>query len=393
MQKRHATLPGSIHAGMIRTALLLLVASVHSYSIPGVSYSPSTTTAAVRVPSPPFASAIPPAWDELDGGSLVLRPSKGVTPRALVHFLGGVFVSPSPQNAYRYVLENLSARGYLVVVTPFAVDFDYRRPAAEINEKFGRAKSALVNEYGELPQLAMGHSLGALMQVLLSCTYSEYADACAAAALISYNNKPASDAIPAFEQVFVPALAPLEPLTRLPALDEARDAAKQFRDFGFGLARQGLDANPLGGILDQFGPPGAQAAVTEAAEAALRDAEALAGLADQIPDVLSQIARGSSEFTPTPTEMASLVASSYSVRPTPHLPSSPLPLLNLSSSPLPSAPELTCTFGPAAGDGAARRAVLGRQPRRVAGAEGRAAPRRQLPTGQAAGHAPHASSS
>ena len=34
----------------------------------------------------------------------------------------------------------------------------------------------------ELPLLGLGHSLGALMQVLLCCTYAEYSESCRAAA-------------------------------------------------------------------------------------------------------------------------------------------------------------------------------------------------------------------
>ena len=73
-------------------------------------------------------------WEEC-GGCQVLRPQQG-RPRAMVHFLGGVAVSPAPQVAYRYLLEQLSERGYLVVATPYTVDFDYGKPVAEIVSKF-----------------------------------------------------------------------------------------------------------------------------------------------------------------------------------------------------------------------------------------------------------------
>ena len=46
----------------------------------------------------------------------------------MVHFLGGVFVSPAPQVAYRYLLESLSRRGYLVVARQLAQHLlDHRR--------------------------------------------------------------------------------------------------------------------------------------------------------------------------------------------------------------------------------------------------------------------------
>ena len=51
------------------------------------------------------------------------------------------------------------------------------------------------------------------------------------------NNKPASDAIPLFEQAFVPALSPLEPLTRNQGLADAKTTAQGLRSATFGLAR------------------------------------------------------------------------------------------------------------------------------------------------------------
>ena len=72
-------------------------------------------------------------WEDVAGCKL-LRPAG--SPRGLVHFTGGVFVSPSPDVAYRYLLESLSARGYAVLATPFVVDFDYKLPAADIYTKY-----------------------------------------------------------------------------------------------------------------------------------------------------------------------------------------------------------------------------------------------------------------
>ena len=131
-------------------------------------------------------------WEEC-GGCQVLRPQQG-RPRAMVHFRGGVAVSPAPQVAYRYLLEQLSERGYLVVATPYTVDFDYGKPVAEIRDKFDTARALLGEEFEELPLLGLGHSLGALMQTLLYCQHAPYAEACAGLALVSWNNKPVSDA-------------------------------------------------------------------------------------------------------------------------------------------------------------------------------------------------------
>ena len=247
-----------------------------------------------------LAKLAPSQWEDCSGCQ-VLRPEG--KPRALLHWLGGVFVSPAPQVAYRYMLESLAAQGYLVVSTPFAVDFDYRKPAAEVHTKFSAAQTELAKDYGDLPQMAAGHSLGALMQVLLCAMYPDYGDACTGAALVSYNNKPASDAIPLFEQAIVPAFAPLEPLTRNQALVSAREQLVGLRRFSFGVAKALVQASPLTQLVGQ-----------DEIEAALRDAEALAGLTDQIPDVFSQVSRGASEFSPSPKEMRALIGESYRQR-------------------------------------------------------------------------------
>lgn len=88
-------------------------------------------------------------------------------------------------------------------------------------------------------------------------------------------SQPVSDAIPLFAEVFVPALAPLEPLTRLPAYSEAIKQAAGVRRAGFDLARQ------FNGPLAQLLGP----AAAEVSANVLRDAEAVASLGDQIPEV------------------------------------------------------------------------------------------------------------
>ena len=257
-------------------------------------YRPPTRYSTVRLAA---------SWEEVDGGCQLLRPEG--KPRALIHFLGGVFVSPEPQVAYASLLESLAARGYVVVATPFAVDFDYRKPADEVYAKFGAAKVAL-GEYSSLPQLAMGHSLGALLQVLLGCWYPEYADACAGAALLSFNNKPVKEAIPAFEELFVPALAPIEPVTRDPVFGVEGSLFTQLKDLrrtGFSLAREVARLNPLN----------APATLREPLESAIDNAEAIASLGDQLPEVFASVSRGTSEFRPTPVEVRAMLGE-YSQR-------------------------------------------------------------------------------
>lgn len=252
-------------------------------------------------------------WEELNGGCKFLHPKNKDDAKAVVHFLGGAFVSPQPTIAYRYVLEQLVKLGYAVVATPFAVDFDYTKPAGDINDKFTIAHDELVDRgYGSLPLLSMGHSLGALMHVLLACEFPEdYVDKVAGAALISYNNKSVDGAIPGFKEVFVPALGPLEPLTRDPKVVDSISQLQEVRSTGFNAAR--IVAK---NVQDRLGLKDGESLIPGVKPIALKvldDLEAAAQLVDQLPDVISSIAQGASEFEPTPAEMREKVASSYTL--------------------------------------------------------------------------------
>jgi hypothetical protein len=91
-------------------------------------------------------------WEELHG-NYILRPqyqylSPATTslngsnsqqqqqPRALIHFLGGALLGAAPQLTYRYLLERLSSRGYLIVATPYQLSFDHLATCDEIIERF-----------------------------------------------------------------------------------------------------------------------------------------------------------------------------------------------------------------------------------------------------------------
>jgi hypothetical protein len=90
-------------------------------------------------------------WEELHG-NYILRPqytssSSSPTstnsssqqqqqPRALIHFLGGALLGAAPQLSYRYLLERLSSRGYLIVATPYQLSFDHLTTCDEIIERF-----------------------------------------------------------------------------------------------------------------------------------------------------------------------------------------------------------------------------------------------------------------
>lgn len=81
-------------------------------------------------------------WEYTDG-NYILRPSLDANqqPRALLHFLGGAFLGAAPQLTYRYLLERLATKGYLIVATPYQLSFDHLRSCDEIIGKFERGEN------------------------------------------------------------------------------------------------------------------------------------------------------------------------------------------------------------------------------------------------------------
>jgi hypothetical protein len=131
-------------------------------------------------------------------------------PRAAVHFIGGGFVGAAPQLAYRPLLEALAARGALastppraaaarlparreerpgcclpfldrprprlclcmqVIATPFSTSFDHLREADGAYFRLQRALKALGPAAQALPTYGVGHSLGALLHLLIDSRY------------------------------------------------------------------------------------------------------------------------------------------------------------------------------------------------------------------------------
>lgn len=144
------------------------------------------------------------SWEELHG-NYVLRPSSDYPdqqPRALIHFLGGALVGAAPDLSYRYMLEKLAQRGFLIVATPYTLSFDYIKLCDDIIRRFENIAPMLASQYGALPVVGVGHSCGALLHVLITTLFPDTPRA--ANALLSYNNKSAKDAVPAFDAVVAP---------------------------------------------------------------------------------------------------------------------------------------------------------------------------------------------
>lgn len=151
-------------------------------------------------------------WEYLND-NWVLRPTlegkidDNSQPRAVIHFLGGALVGKAPHITYRYLLEKLADEGFLIVATPFDLSFDHLGTCDEVLTKFEAVAPTLAKQYGALPVVGIGHSCGALLQVLISSLFPDTPRA--ANALLSFNNKPVSEAVPFFEEFFAPAFSSL----------------------------------------------------------------------------------------------------------------------------------------------------------------------------------------
>jgi len=109
-------------------------------------------------------------WEEVEGAwvLLPLAPARGV-----IHFVGGAFAGAAPQLTYRLLLETLCDRGELAIIaTPYSLSFDHLRITDTAQFGFDRARRTLGARLPpDLPVWGVGHSLGALIQTLISARY------------------------------------------------------------------------------------------------------------------------------------------------------------------------------------------------------------------------------
>lgn len=138
-------------------------------------------------------AALAKGWQDV-GGCAVRVPDG--RPAAVVHFLGGAFVGASPRLFYRTFLERLAEEaGAIVIATPYQLSFDYDAMAGRAAADFDAANTELARrghgQVAALPVLAVGHSCGALLHALLAAERPYMG-----CVLMSFNNRPVSEAIP-----------------------------------------------------------------------------------------------------------------------------------------------------------------------------------------------------
>jgi hypothetical protein len=238
-------------------------------------------------------------WISKDGNFLLLPVGKDgaevTQPTGVIHFLGGAFVGAAPHLTYRYLLESLNAAGFIIVATPYRLDFDYLRSCDEILAKFDAVAVDLASEYGPLPVIGLGHSCGALLQTLITSLFPDAPRAINV--LISFNNKPVFDAIPAFEELVVPVSEQI--MGESDRSRRLRDALQDVR----GAFDAAVDAFADSQLAPAFFGQEIVPLVRQAVE-----------IVDQVPSVLRQIAEGTRDFTPSPTDTKEVCRRMYRAR-------------------------------------------------------------------------------
>ena len=216
-------------------------------------------------------------------------------PTGVIHFLGGAFVGAAPHITYRYLLESLCADGFIIVATPFRLELDYLNTCDEILSKFDKLAVELAGAYGPLPVIGLGHSCGALLQALITSLFPDAPRAINI--LISFNNKPTSEAIPAFEELIVPLSEQI--MGDSQRSRNFRDTLRNFR-------------TTVDGAIDRITQsPLAPAFVAAEIVPLIRQT---IEIADQVPPLLKIIAQGQREFVPSPADTKEVCRRMYRAR-------------------------------------------------------------------------------
>ena len=95
-----------------------------------------------------------------------------------------------------------------IVAAPFATGFDHDRIADEVQFKLSCATRAATGG-ASLPTFGVGHSMGSLLHILISCRYPVQR---AGNVLMSFNNRDVLDAIPFFAPFIAPGARALAPI-------------------------------------------------------------------------------------------------------------------------------------------------------------------------------------
>jgi len=301
-----------------------------------VDTTPSPTTTSSSTPATNLEGNKIGNWEELHGNYLLRPPLEDGPPRALIHFLGGALVGKAPHISYRYLLERLAAQGYLVVATPYDLSFDHLRTCDDVIARFERIAGPLARTYGGLPVVGVGHSCGSLLQLMITSLFPDTPRA--ANALLSFNNKPVSDAVPFFDEFFAPFFTYVAARN-----DTSRQSGSEIISVGLELATAAAKGElPSDQLLTKaskvLAPPGlgglfpdknvvvpgvlrdAFTTVSGPSTAALSEAGVVPLMTEflqalqQIPMLIDEVADGARDFVPPPSQVKAAARRSYRAR-------------------------------------------------------------------------------
>lgn len=281
-------------------------------------------------------------WEEMHGNYLLKPPPNAPEPRALIHFLGGAFVGAAPDLSYRYILEKLAERGFLIVATPYKLSFDYIETCDDIIGRFERIAPHLARQFGAVPVVGVGHSCGALLQLLITSLFPDTPRA--ANALLSYNNKPVKEAVPLFEEVFSPLFTSISGdrsangTSALGALSSPTVAMNFALELGRVAVRGNLPSDQLLSDIAKFATPQSINSLTPdkvVVPTALRDTlkktlepltkiqdeagitpyiEKALDVLEQVPLLIDEVADGARDFNPPPSSVQAAARRGYRAR-------------------------------------------------------------------------------
>lgn len=216
----------------------------------------------------------------------VLLPPRGQKPQSLMFFTGGAIVGAAPQYTYRLLIERLASRGNAVIAVPFRTGLNHKHIADEVSDKFDKCLAELGSRpdtavLPKLPLYGIGHSLGAVVQLLTSMTNTSQR---AGNALLSFNNEPFASmrsgmmlSLPFFGQAGVEVRPLMSQLGASPARPEL-------------MARENLRRN---------GP---------------KRVEDIVDILDELEPIFVGLAKGKLEFVPSPDETSEKLRTTYGVQ-------------------------------------------------------------------------------
>jgi len=272
-------------------------------------------------------------WEELHG-NYILRPDvEQGPPRALLHFLGGALVGAVPHVTYRYMLERLVEKGFLVVATPYNLSFDHLDSCDKIIQSFETIAPSLARQYGAVPVVGVGHSCGALLQLLITSLFPDTPRA--ANALISFNNKPVKEAVPLFDEFFAPFFKSVAEKK-----DETSQSGVDVINLGLHILRTASEGNipsdqlvtKVKDLLTPFpqvlpGDVVIPAELRDGIETLIKPSATALSTAgvlplmnqvvdtlDQIPLLIKEVAEGANDFCPPPASVRVAARRSYRAR-------------------------------------------------------------------------------